>query len=61
MSCRVLCLCRVKQIQIHNNYWEYINSYIITAQSIKINSTSARVDGWVGRLRLFLLDQIRWT
>ena len=29
-SCRVLCLCRVKQIRIDNNYYEYINSYFIT-------------------------------
>ena len=45
MSCGVLCLCRVKQMQIHNNYCEYINNYFITPRLIKINSTSARVGG----------------
>ena len=46
MSCRVSCLCRFKQIGIHSNYYEYINSYFITPSSIIINSTSAGVAGW---------------
>ena len=49
MSCRVLRLCRVKQRRIiHNNYCEYVNSYFITPWLIKINSTSAKMDGWMG-------------
>ena len=40
----MLCLCRVKQIRIHNNYCDYINSFFTTPSLIKISSTSA----WVG-------------